>query len=63
MFWNNTFTWKYKYFASEKVAKNVAISMDYFIFTKNHYELQKAAQIWSPCLKTFFCVWGGGGVF
>jgi hypothetical protein len=37
-----------------KAAQNVAISLGYFVFTKNHVELPKVAQlvknhpIWSP---------------
>jgi hypothetical protein len=39
----------------QKVAQNVAISLGYFIFSKNHNEPPKVAQlaknwqIWSPC--------------
>jgi hypothetical protein len=40
----------------QKVAQNIVISLGYFIFSKNHNEPPKVAQlvkncpIWSPCL-------------
>jgi hypothetical protein len=43
----------------QKVAQNAAISLDYFIFSKNHNAPPKVAQlakncpIWSPCL--YYC--------
>ncbi len=44
----------------QEAAKTVAISLGYFMFSKNHEEPPKVAQlaknrpIWSPCLVGFF---------
>ncbi len=43
MFWNDLFRWKCKSLLTEKVAQNVAISLGYFVFSKNNNELPKVA--------------------
>ena len=46
MFWNWLFRWKCNKFAKQKVAQNVAISLGYFIFSKDHNEPPKVTN-WS----------------
>ncbi len=43
--WTTLLRWKCNRFAWQKIAQNIAISLGYFIFSKNHNEPPKVAQL------------------